>query len=95
MTFDDIVSMLKRGMEKTSLSDRLKFDCGDDGQIVLGPDGVLLGDNPADCTIRMTTENLGKLLTGKLNPMTGVVMGKLKISGDASVAMKLGQLLKG
>ncbi|MEY2960497.1 MAG: hypothetical protein RLZ60_327, partial [Pseudomonadota bacterium] len=33
------------------------------------------------------------LLAGKLNPMTGVVTGKLKISGNPAVAMKLGKLL--
>jgi len=47
-----------------------------------------------DCTIRITRDNLAKLVKGRLNPTTGVMMGKLKVSGDVSVAMKLSQLLK-
>ncbi len=93
MTFDDNVAIIRKGTERASLSDTLKFDCGDDGCIVLGPEGVATTDAPADCTIRISTENLSKLLHGKLNPMTGVMMGKLKVSGNPAVAMKLGQLI--
>jgi len=73
----------------------LKFDCGEDGVIVLTNGAASTTDQDTDCTIRLSTENLTKLLTGKLNPMTGVMMGKLKLSGNAGVAMKLGSLLKG
>ena len=43
----------------------------------------------ADCTIAITLENLAALLTGELEPATGFMMGKFKVSGDMSVAMKL------
>jgi putative sterol carrier protein len=95
MTFDDIVYLMRKGAEKVGFSDRLKFDCGADGMIHLSPDGVTLADEPADCTIRISTENLTKLIKGELNPMTGVMMGKLKVSGNPAVAMKLAALLKG
>ncbi len=93
MTFSEIVELMKRGMEKVSFSDRLKFDCGRDGMIMLTPEGVLTNDEDADCTIRISTENLSKLLSGKLNPMTGLALGKLKVSGNPAIAMKLGKLL--
>ncbi|MDK3017873.1 SCP2 sterol-binding domain-containing protein [Pseudodonghicola flavimaris] len=72
----------------------LKFDCGEDGVLVLADNRASTDDRDADCTIKLSTENLKKLLKGKLNPMTGVMMGKLKVSGNPAVAMKLGSLLK-
>ncbi len=95
MTFDDIVSLMRKGAAAVGFADRLKFDCGADGMIFVGPDGVDTTDADADCTIRITTENLSKLIKGDLNPMTGVMMGKLKVSGNPAIAMKMAALLKG
>jgi putative sterol carrier protein len=39
--------------------------------------------------VAITLDNLGALLTGELEPATGFMMGKFKVSGDMSVAMKL------
>ena len=83
MTLTEISALIGRGLSTSSFTDSLKFDCGADGVIVI-----------ADCTLSISRENLQKLIFGKLNPMTGVMMGKLKVSGDATVALKLGQLLK-
>lgn len=44
---------------------------------------------PADCTIRISSENLLKLMDGKLDPMLAYTFGKLKISGRTGVAMKI------
>ena len=95
MTFDEILDVMRRGAEASGFKDRLKFDCGPDGMILMTQDGVSQADEAADCTIKITTENLGKLIKGKLNPMTGVMMGKLKVSGNPAVALKLAELLKG
>lgn len=94
MTIDDIYMLIQAGASKVAFEDRLKFDCGDDGVILMSPEGVSRVDTDADCTIRISTGNLGKLLTGKLNPMTGLALGKLRISGNPAVAMKLASLLK-
>jgi putative sterol carrier protein len=75
------------------LENSIKFDCGDDGAITLDGDTAYMGDRDADCTIRISEPNLAKLITGKLNPMTAFAMGKIKVSGDMSVALKLSQLL--
>jgi putative sterol carrier protein len=40
-------------------------------------------------------ENLKAMMTGDLNPMTAFMMGKIKVKGDMSVAMKLQSLFKG
>ncbi|WP_410000890.1 SCP2 sterol-binding domain-containing protein [Vannielia litorea] len=72
----------------------LKFDCGSDGIMVLDGREVAVDDRPTDCTIRLSLENLRKLLKGELNPMTGVVMGKLRVSGNPAAAMELAKYLK-
>ncbi|MDA7963753.1 SCP2 sterol-binding domain-containing protein [Ruegeria sp.] len=89
----DIANGIQMGLDGKSFEGSIKFDCGKDGVIVLSNDQVSTQDQDTDCTIRISRDNLTKLLTGKLNPMTGLALGKLKVSGNVSVAMKLGQLL--
>ena len=90
---EQIVERMQKELAEKSFDGSLKFDCGDEGVIVLSDGTATTEDQDTDCTIRMTLDNLVKLLTGKLNPMTGVMTGKLKVSGDMGVAMKLGKLL--
>jgi putative sterol carrier protein len=93
MALQDIANGIQSGLGDKNFEGSLKFDCGYDGVIVLADNTATTQDRDTDCTIRVSQDNLVKLLTGKLNPMTGVAMGKLKISGNMGVAMKLGQLL--
>ncbi|PCJ09778.1 MAG: sterol carrier protein [Rhodobacteraceae bacterium] len=93
MTLHEIADRIQTGLNGTRFDGSLKFDCGDDGVIVLADNQASTTDQDTDCTLRLSQDNLVKLLSGKLNPMTGVMTGKLKISGNMSVAMKLGQLL--
>ena len=71
----------------------LKFDCGTDGVVVIdgkaSPNTVSNTDTDADCTVAITRGNLAALLDGSLEPVTGFMSGKFKVSGDMSVAMKL------
>jgi putative sterol carrier protein len=93
MTLQDIADRIQTGLNGSRFDGSLKFDCGDDGAIVLAENRASTVDQDTDCTIRLSQDNLVKLLTGKLNPMNGVMMGKLTVSGDVSIAMKLGKLL--
>ncbi|MDV7144606.1 SCP2 sterol-binding domain-containing protein [Tropicimonas sp. TH_r6] len=95
MPLDTIADIIRSGLSKSDFTDSLKFDCGPAGTITLDNGQVSLEDLPAACTLKMSVENLEKLVKGKLNPMTAVMMGKNKVGGDPSVAMKLGRLLKG
>ncbi len=90
---DQVVERMQKELQSKAFEGSLKFDCGNDGVVVLADGTASRQDRDTDCTIRLTQDNLIKLLTGKLNPMTGVMMGKLKISGDMSVAVALGKLL--
>ncbi|KAK5930250.1 hypothetical protein CgunFtcFv8_026505 [Champsocephalus gunnari] len=46
----------------------------------------------ADCTISMSDTDLLSLMTGKMNPQTAFFQGKLKITGNMGMAMKLQSL---
>lgn len=54
---------------------------------------VTQDDSEADCTITTTLETLAKMKSGDLNPMMAAMSGKVKISGDMSLAMKLQSLI--
>jgi putative sterol carrier protein len=45
-------------------------------------------------TVKASTENADKMLNGKLDPMMAFMTGKVKISGDMALGMKLIGLLK-
>lgn len=49
-------------------------------------------DKTADCTISMSDADLLALMTGKMNPQTAFFQGKLKITGNMGLAMKLQNL---
>jgi len=52
---------------------------------VIGNDG---GDD-ANTTIKITSENLQKLMAGGLDPTLAYMTGKLKVEGSMGVALKL------
>ena len=93
MTMEEIAAKIARGLEKRPVEDSFKFDCGEDGAITIRDGGVVLADEPADCTIHISRANLVKLMAGDLNPMTAFAFGKIKVSGDMGLAMKLGKVL--
>ena len=83
--------------DSSGLNAVLKFDTGADGVIVLDgkatPNTVDNTDREADCTVAISMANLGELLNGELEPVTGFMTGRFKVSGDMSVAMKLQRLV--
>jgi putative sterol carrier protein len=81
----------------SGLAATLKFDCGTDGVIRIDgaatPNSVSNDNADSDCTVGITLENLNALLTGDLEPTTGFMAGKLKVSGDMGVAMRLQRVI--
>jgi len=83
--------------EDSGFGATVKFDFGDDGMLFLDgvtvPNVVSNDDNEADCTITISLDDFESMLGGDLDPTTAFMMGKLKVDGDMSVAMKLSSLI--
>lgn len=79
------------------LGTTLKFDCGSEGVVYVDgaatPNTVSNEDKAAACTIALSLDSLSRLLLNELEPTTAFMMGKLKVSGDMGVALKLQRLL--
>lgn len=95
MSIEAIVeTMNKKVSGNTDLGATVKFDCGEDGVIFVdGNTGTVSADNKdADCTITLDKDVLEDLIAGDQDPTAAFMMGKLKVDGDMSIAMKLGEL---
>jgi len=93
MGVQDIAEKLKPQVASAGFDRSVKFDTGADGVIVIDGASVSTADGPADCTIRLSLDDLESLIAGDLNPTMAFMSGKLKIEGDMSVAMALSQLI--
>lgn len=93
---DDVVEeRLREALPALSrLGALVRFDLGKEGRPVLDARGGSAhleadSDEPADCTITISRENLLKLMDGKLDPMLGYTLGKIRVAGSLGIAMKL------
>jgi len=81
----------------SGLNATLKFDCGADGVVTIDgkstPNSVSNDNTDTDCTIGIALADLAAMLAGELEPTTGFMMGKLKVSGDMGVALRLQRVL--
>jgi putative sterol carrier protein len=96
LSFDEINEKLNDVLPRIrNLSGVVRFDLGGDGLWLVDArqSAALLnqddGEADVDCTILISSENLLKLLDGKLDPMLAYTMGKIKVKGSMGLAMKL------
>ena len=77
----------------SALGATLKFDCGDEGAIVIDgashPSTVDNAGRDTACTIRLSLATLAEMLSGELNPTTAFMTGRIQVDGDMGVALKL------
>ncbi len=89
--------MRSRIGEGGQLGKSVKFDFGSDGVVRVDdtakPPVVDNQDLPADCTVKVSMADFTDIASGKTNPQMAFMMGKLKVDGDMSVALKLGSIL--
>ncbi len=99
MSLEDLTNTIKEKVgDDAGLDASIKFDCGDDGVIVIdgtvSPNVVTNEDIDAQCTVGVALDDLKAMMAGDLDPMAAFSLGKLRIDGDMSVAMKLGNLMR-
>ena len=84
-------------IDLAGLDARVKFDLGTDGIVMVDgktmPATISNDAKDADCTIRISAENMEKLIAGSLNPTLAYTLGQLKIEGSMGIAIKLASLL--
>ncbi|HXV23770.1 MAG TPA: SCP2 sterol-binding domain-containing protein [Alphaproteobacteria bacterium] len=87
----------RRAAQSPRLGYTVKFVVDEDAVIRWDGTGaeplIDTADGPADTTIRISEDNLDKLLSGTLDPTLAYMTGKLKVEGSLGVAMKLTTLL--
>ncbi|MBN9070465.1 MAG: SCP2 sterol-binding domain-containing protein [Rhizobiales bacterium] len=93
MGIQDVVEKIRGRVEGSSFDRSVKFDTQGDGVIVIDGTSISTEDAPADCTIKLSLEDLEALVAGDLSPTAAFMQGKLKVEGDMGVAMALSQIL--
>jgi len=92
-----VFEQLKDRVEKVdTINGTLKFVV-DGNSIYIDGSGekntIPLDDKESDCTISVSSDVLEQMRDGEINPMMAVMSGKVKISGDMGLAMKVQSLL--
>jgi putative sterol carrier protein len=84
--------------DDAGLGASIKFAFKEGGCILLDgsvtPNTVSNDDGDAQCTVIVAQADFAQMIEGNLDPTVAFMSGKLKVEGDMSVAMKLGNLLK-
>ncbi len=97
MNFESILAGLnEKAASAAPLGKTLKFNMGDQAIFIDGTgdsNTISTDDKDADCTVSVSMDDFMALVSGDLNPMSAFMSGKIKVSGDMGVAMKLQGLL--
>lgn len=89
MTLDELTERMKTAVGPDSgLGKTLKFDLKGDGFVYINGGQVTNEDKPADLTLTIAMDDLVALGEGRLDPMTAVMTGALRLS-DMGLAMGL------
>jgi putative sterol carrier protein len=96
----DLAQLTSRAAEAVAgggdFKKKVKFDFGDVGKLFIdGASGVAdNSDGTADATISVNWDDFTKIAAGQMDPTMAFMQGKLKVTGDMSVAMQLQSLMK-
>jgi len=83
----------------SGLGGTLKFDFGKDGSVLIDgkstPNQVREGTgDDSECTVTLTLETFDKLVSGEIDGTSAFLQGKMRVSGDMELSMKLGPILQ-
>lgn len=93
MSVADLANELKDRVASGDFEHVVKFDCGDDGVIVIDRQTISTEDAEADCTVKVALEDLEAIVAGDLDSTAAFMQGKLTVDGDMAIAMQIGRLL--
>jgi len=95
-----LAQMRLRAASLRMLGYRVRLDLTDSGDSIIldaagGPCEVRMGqgEEEADTALSLSSDDLARLLAGRLSPMLAFATGKLRVEGSKGVAMKLASLL--
>ena len=97
MNLNEITAKVKELSSKSSgkIESKIKF-VFNDGCIFIddsvNPTIINDENQEADCTITISNDDFGKILNKEMDSMEAFMSGKMKISGEMTVAMKLSSL---
>ena len=100
MELNDIIAMLTArldSVDSTQLENTsIKFDINGLGTIMLSDSHAreVAKDTRTDTTISIDKDDLENLLNGQLNPAMAFLGGRLRVSGNVGLAMKLQTVLE-
>ncbi|WP_119677658.1 SCP2 sterol-binding domain-containing protein [Indioceanicola profundi] len=99
MSIDMIEQQMKsRSMQFAGLNAVVKFDFGQEGSLIVDgkttPPAIGRTGPDPDTTLSISSGDFIKLSQGDLNPTMAFMTGKLKVSGNMGVAMKLSSMLE-
>ena len=88
-SLDDITAKFRQAVgEDSGLGRSVKFVLKGDGVVRIDGAAVTNEDLPADLTLTLSRADLEAMGENRLNPMTAVMTGRLKVS-DMAMAMQL------
>ena len=96
--FEELAARTAGGSERTrGLTASYRFDVEGAGswrvEVDDGAVAVSEGDGAADCVIAAPEDLFLRIVSGKQSPMGAFLLGKIRVDGDAALAMRLKDLI--
>ncbi len=94
-----IAALRKQAASLRTLGYRVCFELTDTGEAILldatgGAAELSAESGDADTVLELSSDDLARLIAGRLSPMLAFSTGRLKVEGSRGVALKLASLLE-